>query len=93
MTMVERVARALYDANEFVKPWDDPKINPAWHPHYLTAARSAIEAMREPTDLMRSAGQWAISDNLTVSVCLANSEKAKDVWQAMISKALAETTP
>jgi hypothetical protein len=38
---------------------------------------------REPSDLMRSAGQWAISDNLTVSVCVENNFKAADIWRAM----------
>lgn len=41
----------------------------------------------EPTDVMRAAGQWTISDNLTVSVCVENNNKAAAVYRAMLAAA------
>ena len=39
---------------------------------------------REPDMFMRAAGQWTISENLTVSVCVANNFKATEIYKAMI---------
>ena len=80
--MVQRVAEALRAAclKEFGSTWSYDR---AW-----AFARAAIEAMREPNDVMLAAGQWTISDNLTVSVCVENNRKAAQIWQAMIGKAL-----
>jgi hypothetical protein len=56
----------------------------------LDLARAVLQAIREPSDLMRTSGQWAISDCLAVSVCVENNFKAAEVWQAMIDRALSE---
>lgn len=47
--MIERLAKAMYDANGFVKPWEKAT---AWHGHYRQAAVVALEALREPTKPM-----------------------------------------
>lgn len=53
MPMIERVARALAES--------DPEYDPVWD--YRPQARAAIEAMREPTEDMKSAGHfWAGED-------------------------------
>jgi hypothetical protein len=67
--MIERVARAIYNA----ECWDT-----AVPGFYQRAARTAIEAMREPTEEMSHAGWRTASDISTV------------VWQAMIDAALHE---
>jgi hypothetical protein len=61
-TMIERVARALYERDnpyETSWKWDDPGLD-AEHPgareRYLRYARAAIRALTEPTDGMVRAG-------------------------------------
>jgi len=68
------------------------RTEPSWH-REKKAARAAIEAMREPTEEMLAAGQWTISDNLTVSVCVENNRKAREIWQSMIDAALPPHKP
>ena len=66
-TMIEQVARALLVA-------DRSAITPDY---YQRMARTAIEAMREPTEAMIDAAP--ISD-----------EEAAEIWPAMIDEALKE---
>lgn len=67
--MVERVARAMFaDTNE--GPWESERYDN--HHIYLSNARAAIKAMREPTEAMMHVA-WAIADG---------------EWQAMIDAAL-----
>lgn len=80
MTMVERVARAIYEGR------NGPRCM-AWSRHsnehrrpYIDDARAAIEAMREPTEEMLFAADW-----------LENGTRA--AWQAMIDAALSEQKP
>lgn len=40
--LIERLARALYGANNFVKGWDHPKINPIWRNKYREQAALAV---------------------------------------------------
>ncbi len=76
MNMLERVARGICESLGH-----DPDCNslgrPEW-PSYLSVARAAIEAMREPTEEMAKAGGKA------------RRQWDKSVWQAMISAALSE---
>lgn len=66
----------------------DGDVDPA---RAATAAYDAIlTVLMEPSEAMCSAGQWQISDNLTVSVCLENNAKAKKVFQAMLKAATAQ---
>jgi hypothetical protein len=80
MTMIERVMKAI-DTSCHCE-------GDRWKAELPVVARAAIEAMREPDGVMRARGQWTISDNLTVSVCVENNRKAAEIWQAMIDAAL-----
>jgi hypothetical protein len=84
MSPVERAAKAA--ADRYLDIQDEHLPEPVAE----AIARAVLQAIREPSDLMRSHGQWAISDNLTVSVCVENNLKAAEVWQAMIDTALSE---
>lgn len=78
MTMIERVARALAQADGFhadAKSNDSDEV-PAWH-LYREMARAAIQAMREPTKAMRHASDF---------------ETAEIKYPAMIDAALSETS-
>lgn len=44
--LAERVARAMYVANGFVRDWDHPKRNAAWTEVYMRQARVAIKTIR-----------------------------------------------
>jgi hypothetical protein len=79
MTPIEKAARAIFGEGLLLD-----------RDECIRAARAVLQALREPSDLMRTSGQWAISDNLTVSVCVENNFKAAEVWQAMIDRALSE---
>ena len=79
--MVERVARAIAAGHDAYLPVE--KIAPG----YLADARAAIEAMREPTKAMESAGDelddWGCpSDPGSGNAC------ALAHWHAMIDEAL-----
>ncbi|MDP3940644.1 MAG: hypothetical protein Q8R92_21225 [Deltaproteobacteria bacterium] len=50
MTMVEKIARAIYDFPE--TPWEEMR-EPVRN-EFRQRARAALEAMREPTDAMRN---------------------------------------
>lgn len=98
--MIERVARAIYDAYRLAlnadATWDEvcamaarPEYPNArqWHALGLAEARAAIRAMREPTVDMEIAGaeQW---------MCEAAAEDRSGVnWRAMIDFALLDDTP
>lgn len=71
--MVERVAIAICGIGR--EEWGEPEFE-RYQYIYLSRARKAIAAMREPTDAM----YWAGEDKLDVN--------AKGVWQAMIDEAL-----
>lgn len=79
MTMVEKVARALFEYqrslnNVYVPPWDEHlELKNYWY----ALASAAIEAMREPTEEMLAATQ--LRNGVT-----------KPVWAVMIDAALAE---
>lgn len=83
MNMVEKVARALCIAggNENPDMETDPDGKPAWT-HYAGWSRAAIEAMREPTPIMKKAGSRAS--------CIASELSAMKIHQAMIDAALSE---
>jgi len=73
--MIERVAKAIYEA-------DGAK---GWHLHsafYLKAARMAIEAMRDPTDGMIGAATRIDFDNEDEAAMATN------LWHAMLAESL-----
>lgn len=70
--MVERAARAIYHGKPRNRPWEI--LRPEFQRQYEKQARAAIEAMREPTDVMMAAiGQTSL--------------QAK-IWRVMIDAAL-----
>lgn len=54
MTMIEKVARAIWDANGWHAPNDEDRRTAPWA-LCRRQARAAIEAMREPTEAMTHA--------------------------------------
>ena len=83
--MIERVARAL-EADYIRTSGVRLDMNPSWAP-FRQSARAAIEAMREPTDKMLTAGgsvdaghAWSPKKELVAS--------PGSVWTAMIDEAL-----
>ena len=91
-TMVERVAQALFDVELGNGAWDDLLSNAKVHQltrptgteaRYLSRARAAIEAMREPTPAMIAA--WSQPSNLEE---YTDKNCARADWQAMIDAAL-----
>lgn len=54
--MGERVARAIAIEFGVSAEWWDRSVG-AGHDHFVRQARAAIEAMREPTELMKVAGE------------------------------------
>lgn len=76
--MVERVARAIYDADQ----WRD---NPMIMGYAVDLARAAIEAMREPNvAMLRGARDWSIVKNGQG----VGNEQASGCYRAMIDAAL-----
>ena len=76
MTKIEKVARALLDAEGFSpenteRLWSG--VLPRSKQQYFIAARAAIEAMREPTPAM-----------------FVGNREYYDLWQKMIGAALTE---
>jgi hypothetical protein len=83
--MIERVATALYEqwAASFVvsKTWDGAK--PGSQAEFRTIARTAIAAMREPTEEMIFDGGKAV-------LIVHHTLNTGDVYRAMIDAALEE---
>ena len=87
-SMIESVARAMFErrrGNRAKIKWDET------HPHtrkvWRENAALAIEAMREPTELMSNEG-WDAAQPMVVSYGFAIGG-AEMVWNAMIDAALA----
>jgi hypothetical protein len=92
--MVERVARAIFDASMISAGrtvlWDDDW--PAEHTRNEArqCARAAIEAMKEPNTAMIDAGDLSVDFDPDSGSSECNT---KNIWQAMISAALADKEP
>lgn len=89
-TMIERVARSLcarHYRDRYGKPSSDPhvqmNVDGNWH-LFSEDARAAIEAMREPTDIMQSAGCQAIYHS-------DRDWRANAAYRAMLDAALGES--
>lgn len=80
MTMIERVARAIYEESDWSReqPWGN--LPNAHRVPYLADAKAAIEAMRDPTRDMYKSANDALVPALDASAC----------WDAMIDAALRE---
>ncbi|MCP8895329.1 hypothetical protein KYK29_10325 [Shinella daejeonensis] len=79
MKMVEKAARKIYERRNGhgCKPWS--RLPRSHQEPYLTDASAAIEAMREPTEVMSEVGR---DHNF--------NRYAEPAWQAMIDAALNE---
>lgn len=81
MTMVERMARAMFladfDAYHPQFNWD--KAHPEVHAKFLAMALAALRELREPTEAMIEAGRWPGEDDGPIA-CI----------QAAIDAAIAE---
>lgn len=91
MNMIERIARGLYNANEFKKGWDDPHINKAWHSIYRKQAEAALIALLDMTPEMQAVGrdkmtEWLPKGRLSKE---PNTQwhPSNDVFVAMIEAA------
>lgn len=92
MSMIEKVARALFEHQQF----DADMVFDDFKDEYLAEARIAIEAMREPTEAMLKAGEIP-----TREISLGNGQTVRglglgaapwSIWPKMIDAALAEET-
>lgn len=94
MTMLERVARAMYEENIRQIRCDIPRMEirtASWNELgslqevWRNNARAALEAMREPTEQMARAAYRADGTNMSLAIAY------EDVYRAMISAALSES--
>ncbi len=88
--MIERIARAMWEAREDIEAVDSPNrcTFEADNPEIIAMARAAIEAMREPTEAMIENNEI---DHITLRCARAihSSElPCADIWRAMINEAL-----
>lgn len=83
MTMVERVARAIFDSWVRNPPatWED--AHPDYKASKMHEARAAIKAMTPPSDAMCDEGYHAQPDS--------EFRETSAVYRAMIDAALSET--
>lgn len=90
MTMIEKMARAAYEANPIIRNlrWED--ILPERRKPFLDAQRAALAAAREPTEAMLIAAAGP-----TKATAIGEPEEPPksllEKWEIMIDAALAET--
>lgn len=86
MTLVDKMAKAMYERRPFVKPWDDDEAQRLFGKSMRLDAIAALKAMREPTESMLEYG-FAYHYRLDTKL---GRQKAQDDWQAMIDQAIKE---
>lgn len=88
-TMIERVARAIYEDRNGrgCAPWG--RLTKAHQEPYLSDARAGIEAMREPSAKMLDEGFRALISGDDDALDTSTSDAIK-CWRAMIAAALKE---
>lgn len=89
MTPLERAARAMYDNVQPEWDWDDPDAE-LLRRMYLDNARAALNAVREPTDAMKSAGAEVTRFIAPDEGDGAYESEAANTWRFMISALLSE---
>lgn len=88
--MAERIARIMWKHFATEGAFDEDR-NDEDRGAYLTAARAAIEAMREPTDAMLRSINAQVLVAGTDSGCYSDHNPSPDVaWETMIDAALKE---
>jgi hypothetical protein len=75
--MIEMVMKAIDEASTYGE-------GPRWRQELPNLARAAIEAMREPTKEMLSAGEKTFGDSFAVD----HTADLAEAWPAMIDTAL-----
>lgn len=98
MSMVRRVAEAMYERNLALCIADAPDVPVSlWAPfddaaerYWSEMARAAIEAQREPTRLMVYEGGMARAPGRDVPFTAVGTPNASAAWPAMIDAALSE---
>jgi hypothetical protein len=81
--MVERVARAIYDAGQMrfhTEPWDTRIAET--QENYRALARAAITALREPIEAMMSSIDWSEYEHEF------GPAEARLIWETFIDAAL-----
>lgn len=76
--ILECVAKALYDANHFVREWEDERTARLWHAHYRAQALAAIGAMRSCTLIYRENGD----------VVHEMRGAPDDIWKSLLDAAI-----
>jgi hypothetical protein len=90
MSMVEKVARAIYAA-DWARAWED--AHPHQHEDCIFKAHAAIAAMREPNEKMLDASTTVLSHfsgEYGDYNEYFNPWKAEELWETMIDAALTE---
>jgi hypothetical protein len=97
--MIEKVARAIYEADPESGYHPDDRLSfwagdgysdEVWN-LWRAIARAAIEAMREPTDAMDEAGSAVHEASDTDPHREWNGADIDGIWKAMIDEALNQT--
>lgn len=93
--LVERVAKALYEA---MYPQERNQHLPEWfvagdgcRDLFMRYARTAIHALREPTEAMVKPTGEVLGRYIEDSLGVSDRDAALGVWQAMIDAALSGT--
>ena len=84
MTLVERMAKAMYERHQFVRPWDDAEAQRVWGESMRLDAIAALKAMREPP-FTAYADADALNDTYWPGKAPVHA-----IWQAMIDQAIKE---
>lgn len=99
-SMVERVARAMYERQwlagslaSTIPDW--ARMPPDFQEQWLRSARAAIEAMKTPTEAMTKAGREFLFGGsrrypASIGADGINHAEWTATWRAMIARALAE---
>jgi hypothetical protein len=88
MSMIERAARALVKAQSGVDQWEG--LDAELQLQLIIEARTVIEAIREPSDLMALAGERLLGDDRCHSVDVGDM---RDSWIVMVDALLDKKAP
>lgn len=94
MTMIERVAKAIYEASPF-KMTEGPyeRQSDLYKRNCRLLARAAIKAMREPTDAMVDVMNDVVIDGPAYVDFYPSMADCASLWTAAIDAALSEQQP
>ena len=86
--MLERMARAIHDSQILSSlAYDD--VAPARKTQLRMMARAVLAVLKEPSDVVRAAGQWVLTNNNTSTpFCVEANIAATKAWAAMIAAIL-----